>query len=105
MGGVNQGAFNGVSGWELRESESFTVEPGNRKTVSMSCSAGKILLGGGYNAAECIECSGITNYPASKNSWETTLENKMNDQSVNLKVTVLFVCAFRLYSEGKKEVN
>ena len=91
MGGVNQGAFNGVSGWELRESEIIVIEPGNSKTVSMSCSAGKILLGGGYNAAECAECSGINSYPSSKNSWEATLENKMSGQPANLKVYV--ICA------------
>jgi hypothetical protein len=91
MGGVNQGAFNGVSGWELRESERFMIEPGNRKTVSMSCSTGKILLGGGYNAEECADCSGITSYPSSKATWETTLDNKTSDQPVNLKVYA--ICA------------
>jgi hypothetical protein len=91
MGGVNQGAFNGISGWELRESESFLVEPGNRKTVSMSCSTGKFLLGGGYNAEECAECSGVTSYPSSKSSWETTVINNMSDQPANLKVYV--ICA------------
>ncbi len=91
MGGVNQGAFNGVAGWELRESAIFVVEPGNRKTVSMSCSDGKILLGGGYHAAECAECSGINSYPSGKNSWEATLDNKMSDQPANLKVYA--ICA------------
>jgi hypothetical protein len=91
MGGVNQGAFNGVSGWELRESERFMIEPGNRKTVSMSCSTGKILLGGGYNAEECADCSGITSYPSNKATWETTLDNKTSDQPVNLKVYA--ICA------------
>jgi hypothetical protein len=91
MGGVNQGAFNGVSGWERRESEIFVVEPGNSKTVSMSCSQGKILLGGGYNAGECTECSGINSYPSSKNSWETTLDNRTSDQPADLKVYV--ICA------------
>lgn len=91
MGGVNQGAFNGVAGWELLESESFLVEAGNRKTVSKSCSSGKILLGGGYNAEQCTGCSGVTSYPSSKTTWEATLDNKMSDQSVNLKVYV--ICA------------
>lgn len=91
MGGVNQGAFNGVAGWELRESASFMIDPGKRKTVSMSCSAGKILLGGGYMTADCTECSGVNSYPSSKTTWETTMDNKMSNQSANLKTYV--ICA------------
>lgn len=88
---VNQAALNGVAGWELLQSEIFKVEPGKRKTVLMSCSQGKILLGGGYNAEKCEDCSGVNNHPTSSNTWETTLINKMTDQSTNLKVYV--ICA------------
>lgn len=88
---VNQAALNGVAGWELLQSENFNIEPGKRKTVLMSCSPGKILLGGGYNAEKCDDCSGVNNHPTSSNTWETTLVNKMTDQSANLKVYV--ICA------------
>jgi hypothetical protein len=88
---ANQKALNGVSGWEMLQSESFKVAPGKRKTVLMSCSPGKILLGGGYDAGKCDDCSGINSHPSSSNSWETTLMNKMSDRSANLKVYV--ICA------------
>ena len=69
----NQSALNGVAGWEMLESRNYKVTPGQKKTVVMSCSPGKILLGGGYNASGCQGCSAETNYPSNINSWETTL--------------------------------
>ena len=84
----NQAAINGVAGWEMLESRSFKVEPGQKKTVVMSCSPGKILLGGGYNAAGCAGCSAETNYPSNINSWETTLTNPKDSKATNLKVYV-----------------
>ena len=76
------------SGWEMLESRSFKVEPGQKKTVVMSCSPGKILLGGGYNASGCAGCSAETNYPSNTNSWETTLTNPKGSKATNLKVYV-----------------
>jgi len=84
----NQAAINGVAGWEMLESRSFKVEPGQKKTVVMSCSPGKILLGGGYNAAGCAGCSAETNYPSNINSWETTMTNPKDSKATNLKVYV-----------------
>jgi hypothetical protein len=84
----NQSAINGVAGWEMLESRSFKVTPGQKKTVVMSCSPGKILLGGGYNASGCQGCSAETNYPSNINSWETTLTNPTNSKTTNLKVYV-----------------
>lgn len=84
----NQSALNGVSGWEMLESRSFKVNPGQKKTVVMSCSSGKILLGGGYNAKGCNGCSAETNYPSSTNSWETTLLNPIDSKATNLIVYV-----------------
>jgi len=84
----SQAAINGVAGWEMLESRSFKVEPGQKKTVVMSCSPGKILLGGGYNAAGCAGCSAETNYPSNINSWETTLTNPEGSKAINLKVYV-----------------
>jgi hypothetical protein len=84
----NQAALNGISGWEMLESRSFKVNPGQKKTVVMGCSAGKILLGGGYNAKGCSGCSAETNYPSSTNSWETTLVNPKGSNATNLKVYV-----------------
>jgi len=81
-------AINGVAGWEMLESRSFKVLPGQRKTVMMSCSSGKILLGGGYNASGCGGCTAETNYPSSTNSWETTLTNPENSKAIDLKVYV-----------------
>jgi hypothetical protein len=86
-----KGVLNGIAGWEILQSENYTVEPGNRRTVTLSCSSGKILLGGGYNADQCEDCSGINSHPASVNSWKTTLLNKMGTQPANLKVYV--ICA------------
>ena len=54
----------------------------------MSCSTGKILLGGGYNASGCGGCSAETNYPSSTNSWETTLVNPKGSKMTNLRVYV-----------------
>ncbi len=85
------GALQGIAGWERLESKSFSVKPGQRKTVLMSCSPGKILLGGGYNAAGCDQCAGVTNYPSSINSWETTIVNDSAGKPFNLKVYV--ICA------------
>ncbi len=85
---TNSSALNGVSGWEMLESRSFKVDPGQKKTVLMSCSPGKILLGGGYNAAGCGGCSAETNYPSSTNSWETTLLNPRKSKATHLKVYV-----------------
>ncbi len=84
----NPSAINGVAGWEMLESRSFKVEPGQKKTVVMSCSPGKILLGGGYNAAGCVGCSAETNYPSNINSWETTLTNPKDSKATQLKVYV-----------------
>lgn len=84
----NQAALNGVAGWEMLESKSFKVAPGQKKTVVMSCTPGKVLLGGGYNAAGCAGCSAETNYPSNINSWETTLTNPENSKATNLKVYV-----------------
>jgi len=84
----NQSALNGISGCEMLESRSFKVNPGQKKTVVMSCSPGKILLGGGYNASGCIGCSAETNYPSSTNSWETTLLNPIGSKTTNLRVYV-----------------
>lgn len=84
----NQAALNGVSGWEMLESQSFKVNPGQKKTVLMSCSPGKILLGGGYNASGCDGCSAETNYPSNTNSWETTLTNPNGSKTIGLKVYV-----------------
>ena len=84
----NQSAINGVAGWEMLESRSFKVAPGQKKTVVMSCSPGKILLGGGFNASGCQGCSAETNYPSNINSWETTLTNPTNSKAINLKVYV-----------------
>jgi hypothetical protein len=81
-------ALNGVSGWEMRESKSFKVALGQRKTVLMSCSPGKILLGGGYKSTGCSGCSVETNYPSSNNSWETTLVNNKSSKPVDLKVYI-----------------
>jgi len=88
---VEVGVLNGISGWEILQSGNYKIAPGQRKTVLMSCSPGKILLGGGYNAEKCEDCSGINNYPSSGNSWKTTLVNKMSSQPTNLKVYV--ICA------------
>ena len=88
---TTKGVLNGISGWEILQSKNYKIAPGQRKTVLMSCSPGKILLGGGYNAEKCEDCSGINNYPSSGNSWETTLVNKMSGQPANLKVYV--ICA------------
>jgi len=90
IGGVksNQAALNGISGWEMRESRSFKVTPGGKKAVVMSCSPGKILLGGGYNASGCVGCSAETNYPSSSNSWQTTLFNPKGSKTIILKVYV-----------------
>ena len=85
------GALKGIAGWERLESKNFSVRPGQRKTVLMSCSPGKILLGGGYNAAGCDRCAGVTNYPSSINSWETTIINDDGGKSFNMKVYV--ICA------------
>jgi len=84
----NQSAINGVAGWEMLESRSYKVTPGQKKTVVMSCSPGKVLLGGGYNASGCQGCSAETNYPSNINSWETTLTNPKNSKATNLKVYV-----------------
>ncbi len=54
----------------------------------MSCSTGKILLGGGYNASGCGGCSAEKNYPSSTNSWETTLVNLQGSKMTNLRVYV-----------------
>ena len=88
---ASEGILNGISGWEIMQSEDNTVEPGNRTTVIMSCSPGKILLGGGYNAEQCEDCSGVNSYPSSSNSWKTTLVNKMSDRPAHFKVYV--ICA------------
>jgi hypothetical protein len=88
---VSKGILKGISGWEIMQSADYTVEPGNRRTATMSCSPGKILLGGGYNAEQCEDCSGINNYPSSSNSWKTTLVNNMSDRPANFKVYV--ICA------------
>jgi len=88
---MTKGVLNGISGWEILKSKNHKIAPGQRKTVLMSCSPGKILLGGGYNAEQCEDCSGINNYPSSGNSWETTLVNKMSDRPANFKVYV--ICA------------
>jgi hypothetical protein len=88
---VEAGALNGISGWEILQSINYKVAPGKRKTVLMSCSPGKILLGGGYNAEKCDDCSGVNNYPSSGNSWEATVANKSSSQPANLKVYV--ICA------------
>jgi hypothetical protein len=84
----NQSALNGIAGWEMLESRIFKVAPGQKKTVVMSCSPGKILLGGGYNAAGCVGCSAETNYPSNINSWETTLTNPESSKATTLKVYV-----------------
>jgi hypothetical protein len=84
----NSSAINGVAGWEMLESKSYKIGPGQKKTVVMSCSPGKILLGGGYNAAGCVGCSAETNYPSNINSWETTLTNPENSKATLLKVYV-----------------
>lgn len=86
-----KGALNGIAGWEILQSEDYTVEPGDRRTVTLSCSPGKILLGGGYNADQCEDCSGINSHPSSIKSWKTTLLNKIGSQPANLKVYV--ICA------------
>jgi hypothetical protein len=88
---VSEGVLNGISGWEILQSEDHTVEPGNRRTATMSCSPGKILLGGGYNAEKCEDCSGVNSYPSSGNSWKTTLVNNMTDRPANFKVYA--ICA------------
>lgn len=88
---MSPGALNGISGWEIMQSKDYTVEPGYRRTITLSCSPGKILLGGGYNAEQCEDCSGINNYPSSNNSWKTTLVNKMSTRLANFKVYV--ICA------------
>ena len=88
---ISQPALKGVTGWEMLESNSFEVAAGKRKTVLMSCSPGKILLGGGYNAAGCAQCSAEANYPPNNNSWETALVNHQSTESANLKVYV--ICA------------
>lgn len=85
------GVMNGISGWEILQSKNFKVEPGKRTTVLLSCSPGKVLLGGGYSAEKCADCSGINNYPSSGNTWEMTLFNKMSDRPADLKVYA--ICA------------
>jgi hypothetical protein len=81
-------ALNGVSGWEMRESKNFSVALGQRKTVLLSCSPGKILLGGGYKSTGCSGCAVETNYPSNINTWETTLVNNKTLKAVDLKVYV-----------------
>ena len=84
-------AASGVTGWERLESGNFSVAAGQKETVVMSCSPGKILLGGGYKAPGCKDCSAETNYPSNINSWETTLVNNHASAATNLKVYV--ICA------------
>ncbi len=86
---ANASALQGIAGWERLESKSFNVKPGQRKTVLLSCSPGKILLGGGYNASGCDQCAGVTNYPSSINSWETTVVNDGQGKAFDMKVYVL----------------
>ncbi len=87
---VSTSAINGVAGWERLESKVYKVPAGQKKTAFMSCSTGKILMGGGFTAAGCDQCYSETNYPSSVNSWETTLVNKTS-ANANLKVYV--ICA------------
>ncbi|MCH8311420.1 MAG: hypothetical protein IID17_00370 [Nitrospinae bacterium] len=54
----------------------------------ISCSPGKILLGGGYNASGCGGCSAEKNYSSSTNSLETTLVNLQGSKITNLRVYV-----------------
>jgi len=82
------GSLNGVAGWEMLESQTFKVVAGQKKSVLMSCSPGKILLGGGYKSTGCSDCSIENNYPSNINSWETTLINNEISKSVELKVYV-----------------
>ena len=88
---VSSSAINGVAGWERLESKTYKVPAGQRKTAFMSCSTGKILLGGGFTAAGCDQCFSETNYPSSVNTWETTLVNKTSAKVANMKVYV--ICA------------
>ena len=89
--GGGQAAVSGVVGWERLESGSFSVAAGQKETVVVSCSPGKILLGGGYKAPGCKDCSAETNYPSNVNSWETTLLNNHVSEPTKLKVYV--ICA------------
>lgn len=81
-------ALNGVSGWEMLESKSFKIAPGQKRSVLMSCSPGKILLGGGYKSTGCSGCSVESNYPSNINSWETSLVNNKSSKPIDLKVYV-----------------
>jgi Collagen triple helix repeat (20 copies) len=79
----------GISGWERVTPAPVNVAPGQTNGSTATCSAGKKLLGGGYdigNAWMSVSWSA----PASDNAWHVEVKNTDNTQG---GVQAVAICA------------
>ena len=83
----------GVSGFELVNATSGTNNT-SAKTVSASCPAGKVVLGGGYTATVITAASALQNGPVSNTTWTVRVsESQTGTPTWALNVTIACVTA------------
>jgi hypothetical protein len=83
----------GVSGFELvtATSGSNNTSP---KTVTATCPAGKVVLGGGYMTTTVTQASALQNGPVTNATWTVRVaENQTGTPTWTLNVTVACVTA------------
>ena len=84
---------SGLSGWEKVQGYSNTVREGTTTRLTVSCSAGKSVLGGGYLNPDTkgTNNSVLASFPASQSTWEVQIFNPSG--STSFTIIPFAVCA------------
>jgi len=81
---------DGVSGWQ-RIAEFRSMDPGSVHNVVVACPAGKVPVGGGFNAPY-HDVIVYKSYPTANNQWLVTGRN--TNESLNRSLRVYVICIF-----------
>jgi len=90
-GSIGPKGDNGVSGWEKKTS---TLTNSSDKTVTVTCSADKKVLGGGGTVTSVNNVYLYENYPSADNTWTVSAHRASGSGSWTL--TVYAICASAL---------
>lgn len=85
----------GVSGWEVRDEADppFTLSPGaSSMAQEVSCSSGKVPLGGGYDLVNTAIHTVVTSSAPTLTGWRVQLRNNTGYVLNNVQVRVWAVC-------------
>lgn len=85
---------NGASGWERVVQEGPVVTTATEQIVSVTCSEGKKVIGGGYFISSSTQVwYTLFNYPSSENTWSTHVRRSSGSSEWSLNVYAICVTA------------